>query len=153
MGNHPQFRIDVFMAVFDGAPYLEPDLLSVLEPAGVEHAFVIVDLRSTNVWFDNQANYPRFNGLIRLIRYHSQRLMRALLHRWRQWLSDAALWWCSVTDRIGPALDLRLFGLLARGMGWNRIVQLSEAAHGALRRPPDPQTLKQSWMRPGDEQP
>lgn len=57
----------------------------------------------------------------------------------------------SISAAAGPALDQRLFGLLAKGLGWQRLVDWSEAARGALRKRPGPHTLKQSWMQSADE--
>ena len=51
------------------------------------------------------------------------------------------------------ALDQRLFGLLAKGLGWRRATWLSASVRDALRTKPGPHTLKQSWMQAGNEQP
>lgn len=64
-----------------------------------------------------------------------------------------ALLQLSMRTAAGPAIEQRLFGLLAKGIGWQRLVAWSEAAHGALRKRPGCHTLKQSWMQAADEQP
>lgn len=57
----------------------------------------------------------------------------------------------SITASAAPALDQRLFWLLAKGIGWSRFVGWSEAARGALHKRPGSHTLKQSWMQSPDE--
>jgi len=57
------------------------------------------------------------------------------------------------TEAAGStALDQRLFGLLAEGLGWGRISRLSALLRDLLRKRPGPHSLKQSWMEPGGEQ-
>ncbi len=57
----------------------------------------------------------------------------------------------SISADTGSAFDQRLFGLLVKCIGWQRLVDWSEAAQSVLGKRHSPYTLKQSWMESADE--